>query len=871
MEPFYGLITIIIIIIFIRAIVGGDGRNTGFGFNRQSSAEIKLPFSKQFSRRMGILTGSRHMQAFEFLLDNDSTKPEIGITFFLPRKPFEIDITFDNPAPIRIESVKAFSSGKAEPLFYGVKYELQKQRSRARIAVTPESGIDRLQIEVDEKVKEFGYQVRILTKKEKQVDFDLLSKAFIELNVGNYESAKNLFHEYEEYCPKNPIVSLNLSNVYKISKDYSMAEEYALKAAISGLMEDGINLYRSIQNEYDSFRPVQEVRSLNEQANGWPPEPHYGVTVLEKSKRFLLGLEDYHMKYCSEIIFIRRPAAARKLAKVDFDFDARKEIVLNSEMRILNREYDAEIVPDENLFFNDSSKRNIFITVEEAKECGWILPDLAVGDIVEWNYSLLCRNNPDKSGMFILTDINHPHFPTFKSQVTFEIPPDAEFYLSSKDRLLNDPEKFKEDSGKTIYKLSDSKYVPVKNTGFCYENNYLNPVFACSRAKNTWKSISEKIKNDVLGKHFEQEMLPEPLKKIANDKNEVEAVLEQCFYWIRDKIKYASLPSGAKQIGKMGRAGEIMNAGMGNCNDKSYLLCLVCKNLNIPFEIVAVSYGEGIVFKDLPADQFDHVFMRAMPADRWLYLDASSSFSVFGNPPLYMQGLEALFINEEAHIGIIDEDSPSSNTVEISEIIENVSGGWIETELNIRSAGYLARSLDENLKSVSLSFYDQNQAAQEALRDYLPSLIISNFEKTNNTANSNFCDLSCYGKRCPVISLGAQSAANFRWGIPTLPMTLWRTFINEKLFVFGFPQSVSLNLTFKGEIVNHLTDISKAAKYSSDICEVDEICERGPDYHKISRSISLKKKYIHSNQMKRFPEIMESIERSLQIVAIFSR
>ena len=84
MESFYGLIAIIIIVLFIKAIVGGDGRNTGLGFNRQSSAEIKLPFPKRFSRRMGILTGSRHMQAFEFLLDNDSPKPEIGITFFYP-------------------------------------------------------------------------------------------------------------------------------------------------------------------------------------------------------------------------------------------------------------------------------------------------------------------------------------------------------------------------------------------------------------------------------------------------------------------------------------------------------------------------------------------------------------------------------------------------------------------------------------------------------------------------------------------------------------------------------------------------------------------------------------------------------------------
>jgi hypothetical protein len=489
---------------------------------------------------------------------------------------------------------------------------------------------------------------------------------------------------------------------------------------------------------------------------------------------------------------------------------------------------------------------------------------------VEWNYSLLRRNIPDNASVFILTDINHPHFPTYKSQVVYETPPDFEFILSSKEGLIKEPEEIKRDDGTNIYKLSNSKYIPAKNTGYSYENNYLNPVFACSSATNTWKSISKKIRNEVLGEHFEKEILPEPLKAIANESNTAESALEQSFYWIRDKIKYASLPSGVKQIGKRGRGDVIIDSGMGNCNDKSYLLGLVCKNLDIPFQIIAVSFKGGVIFKDLPADQFDHVFIRAMPEDKWLYLDASSSLSIFGSPAPNLQGLEALFINEETGIERIEEDSLDSNSIEINEVIDHISKGWIETEFNIHSSGHLARSLDENLKSVSLAFHDQNQAAQEALRDFLPSLIVSNFEKTNNTANSNYCDLSCRGIRCPVIPLGDKSAAAFRWGMPTMPMELWRTFINEKLFVFFFPQSMVMKLSFRGEIVNHLSDISKTAKSKNDICEIDEICEKGSDYYNITRRILLKQKYLHSDEMKHFPRIMEKIEQAMQLVAIFS-
>jgi len=815
--------------------------------------------------------GSRMLQNYEFLLDSGPDNVGIGITFFMPRKPFAINIQFENPHPVKIESVKAYRSGKIEPLFYGIKYSSHKGHARVKITILPGSEIDHLVLEADDKNAEFRYRVTILAKKENQPDFTVLTRAFIELNTGNYEHARDLFLEYEEDTSKNPTVSYNLALIYRHLNDYKMAEEYALKSGVTGFTNDGFDLYRTIRSETDVFIPLDEVKSLKELASDWPPETHFGVVVLEKNQRLKLGLEDYHMKYCSELLYIRRPAAARMFTKVHFNFNARKEYVLDSKMRVLNNDFDAEIVSNENLLFYDSSKRNIFITVEEEKECGWIVPDLAVGDIVEWNYSVLCRNNPDKSGIFLLTDINHPHFPTFRSSIVFETPPGFDLILSTKEDPLENPEKIIGDDGKTRYELKDSEYIPAKNTGFYYENNYLNPVYACGSVSNTWESISNKLRNEVLGEHFQKDELPEPLDMIVHDKNSVENILEQSFYWIRDKIKYASLPSGVQQIGKMGRARGIIEAGMGNCNDKSYLLCLVCKNLNIPFEVIAVSYGEGVIFKGLPADQFDHVFIRARPADRWLYLDAASSYSVFGNSPMYLQGLDALFISEKGSLGRIAEDAPDTNRIEISEVINNFSDGWIETDLNIRSLGHLARGLDETLKSVSLSFEDQNQAAQEALRDYLPSIIVTKFEKTRNTANSNFCDLSCQGKRCPVISFGDKSAANFRWGMPSLPMPLWRAFINENLFVYSFPHTVSLSLTFKGDILDSLSDISNTASFSGDICDIEEVREKEPDFFRISRTITLREKYVRSDRMKYFPQIMENIEQALQILAIFSR
>lgn len=830
-----------------------------------------LPFSERVRRRMALTSGTRLINTSEFMLDTSSDISTIKILFFVPRRPLEIVISFSTPESATIKSVSAVVSGEAKPLRFGVKYGRLKNESSVRIAIIPATTINRLEIDAENISETARYFVRILCKSGTEPDLQLLSSAFEAMDENRLKSARGLFHNYERYCSWNPAVLVKLAYIYADLKEYPRAEEYALMASAINLQNEGIDMYRQIQNMKDVFLPMDEVKLLREQAGDWPAETHYGVIELKKNQRFLLGLRDYHAKFCCEIMTIRRQSAARMLTRLDFGFDARKEVVLDSRLRILNTDLEAEPVPEENIFFNDSPARNIFITGEEEKRCGWILPDLAVGDIVEWHYSLLCKSRSETSGMFMMTDLNNPYFPTFESKIIFEAPSYIDFKISSRDEPSAKLAKSTGNGGKTGYEIDDSRYLPSKNTGFFYENNFLNPVYACADTNTSWKPIADGLRDEVIGEHFESEPLPEILWKIVDEAVSEEQALEQSFYLIRDKLKYASLPSGLRQLGKKGRAWAIVEAGTGNCNDKSYLLCLLCRELKIPFEIVAISVKDGIIFKNLPAKQFDHVFVRARLNDRWHYMDASDTYSVFGSAPAYSQGLDAMFINGEGSLGIIAEDSVDSNKIVVNETIESINGGWVETALSINSSGHAARSLDESLKSVSLAFRDQNQAAQEALRNLIPRLIVAEFEKTSNTADSNFCNLRCRGKRSPVIPLGDKHAADIRWNLPAAPMAYWRAFVNDKLFVFSYPQTVHLSLTFRGAIFDRLSDISNLAEYSSDICEVSESREKGPDSYKITRRIILKKKYLRSENMKQFPKIMESIEQALQLVTIFSR
>jgi hypothetical protein len=874
------LVFLILLAVLIRSLVDyirGEGKVktdlSGMNMSASRFETIRLPIRKSIKGWFRRIFKSRRLLPSEFGIDCDLENSKINVIFFVPRRLLAINLTFVGDRRISVKKVYADGSESSKPFTYGIRYDLRGNQVTARLGFSDTSPVKKIVLDLVDGVKDYNYKIDINCYNEKDPDFILLSEGLARVERGDDGAAEKKLLEYEKYAGDNPNVSLQLSNIYFRSEDYRAAEEYAIRAAIDGLFEDSMNLYRNIHENKERFSPVGEISSLRDKAADWDLQPHYGIVILRKRQEYSLCFKEYYERRYSEILLIRRPAAARMLRKVGFNIDRGKELLLESSARIIDIDDNLEDLPDENFVISDSVGRNVFITVEDEKECGWILPDLKAGDIVEWNYSILHRGKGDGADPenFILTDMYDPYNPTYQAQVAFEVPSGKELFLTSKNEAVEEEKETATDKGKDRYLFSDQKYSPAKNTGYYYENYYLNPVIGCSNVKRSWEDVSRRLRKIVLGEHFDDEKLPEILKFIIDNSADREAALENCFYWIRDLLKYGSMISGTKSFGKDERAASIVEKGLGNCNDKTYLLCMICRELGVPFEIIGISAKEGILFEDLCVDQFDHVFMRAWLGSRWVYLDAASTFSVYGSPPPVFQGLDALMVSENGgDIRRLPEDDPLSNLVEISETIDKLENGWLKTGLRISAAGHSARGFDEQLKSISLSHQNQFQAAEAILRDFLPSLVISAFEKTKNTANSNFCEIHGQGQRCPVVPLGDRLMANLRWNIPSLPMAHWRILTNDRLFVFAIPLTIRLELAFKGEALGRLEDISRLQDLQSEICDIRELYERNSDFLKVTRIITIKNKYMRSRQMKDFPAIMGKIEDTLQAVAAFS-
>jgi hypothetical protein len=426
-------------------------------------------------------------------------------------------------------------------------------------------------------------------------------------------------------------------------------------------------------------------------------------------------------------------------------------------------------------------------------------------------------------------------------------------------------------SGVRFHAVTGGPYIPRKHTGFPYENNYLNPLVVCSGDGPNWADIAQDALERNFGDNDFDDEIPTALSIVMNEGDGPDESLEKAFYWIRDKLKYAALSSAHRHIGREARAVEIVKAGTGDCKDKTYLLSLVCRKLDIPNDIVAVSTSQGYLVEEHPADQFDHVFLRAKLESGWVYLDAASALSTFGNAPAWCQGMKVLVLDEGGSVIRIPVDDPSANHLRITETFHAREGTWLEGAFEMRATGHLGRLMDDRWKSYSLAMSDPIQAAQEALRLYFPFVLVTEAAKLSDTSSSGEFRVSGKHRRGPLVSLGKKhmDIGRLSWELPSLPISYWRGLQIDKLFVVDFPMQADLDVRILGELRRSVNDISHVEPLANDIADVTQRMTEESDSIGFQRTIIFKKKYIQDELLVESTPTLERIEQALQSVISF--
>jgi hypothetical protein len=215
--------------------------------------------------------------------------------------------------------------------------------------------------------------------------------------------------------------------------------------------------------------------------------------------------------------------------------------------------------------------------------------------------------------------------------------------------------------------------------------------------------VAKSVREQLLGRNGDADKLPEEIRAILDTQTGERECLEAVFYWIRDKLKYGVFQKAHEMIGKEGRAEAIVKSGFADCKDRSYLLYVTCRELGLECNFYMTSAKYGSVIEELPADQFDHVSLRAKIDGKWYYLDPTNSECLFGSVPFWYQGMKSLIIDDEGTVITLPEDEPQQNLLVIREVIDHIDDGWAAGSFFIRSRGQTARLFEEHWKMRTLS------------------------------------------------------------------------------------------------------------------------------------------------------------------------
>jgi len=445
--------------------------------------QIELPAGTQLRHRLFDRWLTRDAFDWEWNTQYSADTNEFIITFFVERSPAVFDIWFLTNEPIRVDRLTYAEGDKLKPVDFGVRR--QREGDYLRLLVIPVHSILTTQVHLylSEALPDAGGRINIRLNGKNQYDMTLVRAAHLQANRGDLSGAIGYAHRYAARSTENPSISYWLSDWYRQLGKLDTAERYALRAVLHGNVDTCTEKYREVQRNREP-RSIGEIRDLQDRAKQWPLGAHHGLLVIERHQKFVLGLDNCHLKKSRHLIEIRRAAAARMLSELSFPFSAAKELVLFTSMRVIHSDDTVEEVPLEHFTIGDQESKNILITIEDEKAGHWILPDLEPGDVIDWTYHLLSRNREIDGSpqVFILTSLFDGYSPTFHARSEFVAPKGQPIQFSMRNGDIAESRSAVD--GKDVVVFESQRFVPSTLT----VPSFSTPI--CRASCSTWRKAS---------------------------------------------------------------------------------------------------------------------------------------------------------------------------------------------------------------------------------------------------------------------------------------------------------------------------------------------------------------------------------------------
>lgn len=668
---------------------------------------------------------------------------------------------------------------------------------------------------------------------------------------------------YQELCPTNPVVALRLAYVFRNMHEPGKAEVQAIRAIAGNRGEPGANFCRELAEAREWGLSDERLKELRDELADWDLDGHHGLVTLNNERHYLTGPGDFVRERHVSAMLVRRQAAARKFRSVGIPMVSGWGGLLHTAARVRRVDGTTDAINDDRFTVGSAEDDNPFIAVARRSIGNWILPDLEPGDVVEFTCD---KVKLGQARPFTLANLADPHCPTLHGRVTFTAPPDREIEHAVRNSAPGYETGL---DGGTSWKqttLVRERMVPRRSHSDPYQLLALNPVVAFSLKADGWDDMGGKLLKDYYEAVDATGKIPERLAAAYADVAGTGAKLARAFYWIRDHIKYASVASHHEVLLSPERAEYVLESGMGDCKDVSYLLALVCRDLDVPWEFVLMSTENGIIIEELPADQFDHVILRAKIDGEWRYLDASSNEATFGAPPPMAQDLHALAGREPFALVTLPVVPADFNRITIRQTLAGVDDGWLLGGIDVRLEGYAARYLDELWKHNSLTAVDPDRAADDTVRALLTQFHLDSVERLQDTGDSDALHFTAEGRHARLVELDGKKIASFGFTAPGLVTEEDGKRRFRERYLFPFRLKVSYELAVADELRAELRAVSYVEDLDLPMCTLRE--ERGgpEDEVTLKREIVLGRREVAGDDLAELSELFNRLGAASRVV-----
>ena len=612
-----------------------------------------------------------------------------------------------------------------------------------------------------------------------------ISKAELEISIGNYIEAKNSLSQAINIEKENikilnllGLVSYNLyqfneaynyfKQVLNIDKNNQFASYYSgvikknseqnkgqqsltnRQSEISPIKKDRENeiLKDSENNSSDTLQNIDFLKKFNNTYNDSKSE-YIGLdsVVISNSKQIIIKDEKSNEYTIHCFIKILNDNGINKFRDFLYSYNSNEYTPLLERGGTYNEELEFTSVNNKNVMLIDRKERDYSYIYSDGKYISFPFPNLKVGSIIEYKINFKPTGNGIKTNFIDSFLFCRPDTKIIEANYSVIYNKDLPLKIHKSRDYIIEREFLGENN--LITKTFTQKNIPPYNLQGETVNIYSVAPFVLISTYTNWDDIAKWYFSKFKEKNIIDEIVVNNvIKTIPNflNKTKIEKI-DELFQYVQKNIEYVGIELKENIIFPH-TPKEVFDNKFGDCKDQANFLLALLKSQNIEAYPVLVSTKDNIsVLPHIPGIEYFNHMILFVPSqkgiDMPLYLDSTEPYNPYNNIPIRNQGGDGFFMDPTGYKLISIPTIPyEKNLFEESFVVKTDEIGSGEVFYEEKATGSFSSILRSSYPSnvdnniVRNTFYTQQKKNYQELD--IKNVIVEGFDKQSGDIRLSF-------------------------------------------------------------------------------------------------------------------------------------